>query len=71
MAKADTEVEIRVSTIPVAFGEKVVMRIMDPDILFQDLEQLGFTVKTAIHGEEAVALSASWQPDLIWMDIKM
>lgn len=41
--KGDVEVEIRVSTIPVAFGEKVVMRIMDPDILFQDLENLGFT----------------------------
>jgi len=41
--KAGVEVEIRVSTIPVAFGEKVVMRIMDPDILFQDLERLGFT----------------------------
>jgi general secretion pathway protein E len=37
------EVEIRVSTVPVAFGEKVVMRIMDPDILFQDLDGLGFT----------------------------
>jgi general secretion pathway protein E len=42
MGKKDAEVEIRVSTIPVAFGEKVVMRIMDPDILFQDLEMLGF-----------------------------
>lgn len=41
--KGDVEVEIRVSTIPVAFGEKVVMRIMDPDILFRDLEQLGFS----------------------------
>ncbi|GAB6908528.1 Type II secretion system protein E [Desulfosarcina cetonica] len=41
--KNDVEVEIRVSTIPVAFGEKVVMRIMDPDILFQDLEHLGFS----------------------------
>lgn len=41
--KGDVEVEIRVSTIPVAFGEKVVMRIMDPDILFQDLDNLGFT----------------------------
>ncbi|RJR22627.1 MAG: type II/IV secretion system protein [Desulfobacteraceae bacterium] len=37
------EVEIRVSTIPVAFGEKVVMRIMDPALLFQDLDKLGFT----------------------------
>lgn len=41
--KKGVEVEIRVSTIPVAFGEKVVMRMMDPEILFQDLEKLGFT----------------------------
>ena len=43
IAKGNVEVEIRVSTVPVAFGEKVVMRIMDPDILFQGLDQLGFT----------------------------
>jgi len=41
--KGDVEVEIRVSTVPVAFGEKVVMRIMDPDILFRDLSELGFS----------------------------
>ncbi|OGP56720.1 MAG: type II secretion system protein E [Deltaproteobacteria bacterium RBG_13_49_15] len=41
--KEGVEVEIRVSTIPVAFGEKVVMRIMDPEIVFQDLEKLGFS----------------------------
>ncbi len=41
--KDGVEVEIRVSTVPVAFGEKVVMRIMDPDILFQDLQNLGFS----------------------------
>ena len=41
--KKEVEVEIRVSTVPVAFGEKVVMRVMDPDILFQDLERLGFS----------------------------
>ena len=35
--------EIRISTVPVAFGEKVVMRVMDPDILFQDLSENGFT----------------------------
>jgi general secretion pathway protein E len=40
--KKDVEVEIRVSTVPVAFGEKVVMRVMDPDILFQDLEAWAF-----------------------------
>ncbi len=36
------EIELRVSTIPVAFGEKVVVRIFDPDILMQELDQLGF-----------------------------
>ncbi|NOY68090.1 MAG: type II/IV secretion system protein [Deltaproteobacteria bacterium] len=41
--KGDVEVEIRISTIPVGFGEKVVMRVMDPDILFQDLDKLGFS----------------------------
>ncbi|MEW5909960.1 MAG: ATPase, T2SS/T4P/T4SS family, partial [Thermodesulfobacteriota bacterium] len=41
--KGGVEVEIRVSTVPVAFGEKVVMRIMDPEIVFQDLEKLGFS----------------------------
>ena len=41
--KGGTEAEIRVSIVPTAFGEKVVMRIMDPDILFQDLGGLGFT----------------------------
>ncbi len=37
------EAEIRVSTVPVAFGEKVVLRILDPAILLQDLEGLGFS----------------------------
>jgi len=37
------EAEIRVSTVPVAFGEKVVLRILNPEVLFQDLDNLGFT----------------------------
>ncbi len=41
--KQGVEVEIRVSTIPVAFGEKTVLRIMNPDILFQDPGALGFS----------------------------
>src|SRR5437763_5425057 len=36
------EIELRVSTLPVAFGEKVVMRIFDPDVLLRDLTGLGF-----------------------------
>jgi general secretion pathway protein E len=39
------EVELRVSTLPVAFGEKVVIRIFDPDILMQNAEDLGFFPK--------------------------
>lgn len=39
------EVELRISTLPVAFGEKVVIRIFDPDILMQDIEDIGFFPK--------------------------
>ena len=39
---ADKEVELRVSCIPVAFGEKVVIRIFDPGVLLQELPDLGF-----------------------------
>ncbi|MCB1691667.1 MAG: type II/IV secretion system protein [Pseudomonadales bacterium] len=35
------EVELRLSTLPTAFGEKMVMRIFDPDILLKSFEQLG------------------------------
>jgi general secretion pathway protein E len=41
--QGDKEAEVRVSTIPVAFGEKVVMRLLDPDVIFQDLDNLGFS----------------------------
>jgi general secretion pathway protein E len=37
-----TEVELRVSSVPVAFGEKIVIRIFDPHILMQELPSLGF-----------------------------
>ncbi len=36
------EVEMRLSTIPTAFGEKLVMRIFDPDTTVKTLDQLGF-----------------------------
>lgn len=45
----DRDVEIRVSTVPVAFGEKTVLRVLNPDILFQDLEKLGFFPDDLIH----------------------
>ncbi len=36
------DIELRVSTLPVAFGEKVVIRIFDPEILMQKLDRIGF-----------------------------
>ncbi len=50
----EKEIEIRVSTVPVAFGEKVVMRVMDPDILFQDLSELGFSSHDFIRYNKSV-----------------
>jgi len=37
------EVELRLSSMPTAFGEKIVMRIFDPDIVVKEFRQLGFT----------------------------
>jgi general secretion pathway protein E len=37
------EVELRVATMPTAFGEKIVMRIFDPDVLMRDFRDLGFS----------------------------
>ncbi|MBT2371742.1 GspE/PulE family protein [Pseudomonas fluorescens] len=40
---AGGEVELRLSTLPTAFGEKLVMRIFDPQVLHKDFQQLGFS----------------------------
>ena len=42
------EAEIRVSTVPVAFGEKTVMRILNPEVIFQDLDDLGFSQRDRV-----------------------
>ena len=36
------EIELRCSSLPTAFGEKLVMRIFDPEVLVKDFRQLGF-----------------------------
>jgi general secretion pathway protein E len=41
------EVEMRLSTLPTAFGEKLVMRIFDPDATVKDLAALGFSASDA------------------------
>ena len=40
---AGQEVEMRLATIPTAFGEKMVMRIFDPDTAVKTVEALGFS----------------------------
>ncbi len=37
------EVELRLSTLPTAFGEKLVMRIFDPEVVVKDFGELGFS----------------------------
>ena len=48
------EVEMRLSTLPTAFGEKMVMRIFDPDTAVKDLDALGFAQHDAARWEHLV-----------------
>src|SRR3954469_10384501 len=48
------EVEMRLSTLPTAFGEKMVMRIFDPDTAVKDLDGLGFSPHDAQRWEALV-----------------
>ncbi len=49
------EVEMRLSTIPTAFGEKMVMRIFDPDTTVKTLDNLGFGSHDGKRWEQLVA----------------
>ncbi len=48
------EVEMRISTLPTAFGEKMVMRIFDPDNAVKDLDALGFNAHDSARWETLV-----------------
>ncbi|XAH24896.1 ATPase, T2SS/T4P/T4SS family [Xylophilus sp. GW821-FHT01B05] len=48
------EVEMRLSTLPTAFGEKMVMRIFDPDTAVKDLDALGFGAHDSGRWEQLV-----------------
>ena len=48
------EIEMRLSTLPTAFGEKMVMRIFDPDSTAKDLDALGFADHDARRWEQLV-----------------
>jgi len=43
VAPSGQEVELRIATMPTAFGEKIVMRIFTPEVLVRDYSDLGFT----------------------------
>ena len=48
------EIEMRLSTLPTAFGEKMVMRIFDPDSTAKDLDALGFADHDAVRWQQLV-----------------
>ena len=49
------EIELRVSTMPTAFGEKAVLRIFDPDILLKGIDDLGLSPRDAPRFREFIA----------------
>ena len=48
------EVELRAASLPTAFGEKLVLRIFDPEVLQRDFGQLGFSVEEARSWQEMI-----------------
>ena len=53
--KIGDEVEMRLSTLPTAFGEKMVMRIFDPETAVKSIEALGFGAHDAQRWQELIA----------------
>ncbi|MDH4234216.1 MAG: GspE/PulE family protein [Gallionella sp.] len=49
------EVELRLSTLPTAFGEKLVMRIFDPEVLVRDFAELGFSDEDRMRWDKMTA----------------
>src|SRR5262249_26773560 len=41
----DRRLDVRVSSLPTHFGEKVVMRVLDPNTKLNSFEQLGFSLR--------------------------
>ena len=39
----EQDIELRLSTLPTAFGEKLVMRVFDPEVIVKDFSELGFS----------------------------
>jgi general secretion pathway protein E len=53
--KPGGEVEMRLSTLPTAFGEKMVMRIFDPETVLKNVEALGFGPNESARWSELIA----------------
>jgi general secretion pathway protein E len=53
--KVGSEVEMRLSTLPTAFGEKLVMRIFDPETAVKSVEALGFGAHDTARWQELIA----------------
>jgi general secretion pathway protein E len=53
--KVGAEVEMRLSTLPTAFGEKMVMRIFDPETAVKRIEALGFGAHDTQRWQELIA----------------
>lgn len=49
------EIELRLSTLPTAFGEKLVMRIFDPEVIVKTLPELGFPSDDAQRWDQLTA----------------
>jgi len=50
-----SEIELRLSTMPTAFGEKLVMRIFNPEVLIKDFAALGFSEKDSTEWNKMVS----------------
>ncbi|MBL4826834.1 MAG: type II/IV secretion system protein [Spongiibacteraceae bacterium] len=48
------EIELRLSTLPTAFGEKLVMRIFDPEVLLRSFDQMGLANEDHIRWQSMI-----------------
>ncbi len=48
------EIELRLSTLPTAHGEKLVMRVFDPEVLVRDFSELGFTAEDDVKWQNLI-----------------
>jgi general secretion pathway protein E len=55
-AYAGREVELRLSTLPTAFGEKLVLRIFDPEVVVRSYAELGFSAEEEAAWERLIRL---------------